>query len=904
MMQQPRPPRFASFLLGLFCRNEYLDEVKGDLEETYLWRLKNKGRLRAGTRYYLDVLSAMRLIRFEGGGRNNLSPGMLLSFMKFTFRNFKRNRAYTFFNVFGLALGMAAALLILEYVSDELNYDQFSQADQMYRISKDYEINNERQYRTALTEGTLAAALVNNLPKVEKVARLIDYTWLWEGKNIFTLPDNPEKTFVETRAYFADSDITDLFDLEIVEGRSRLDEPYTVLISEEMSLKYFGDVVSSVGQIIRFSSVKNEPDLLITGVYKLPDFKMQVPPAALVSYNTFTKVIGERGPHNMRGVESSLTYVKLREHTRLSEFEEDLTSVLLKYEPDYKEEKENDLRTGPLLTYLPVRDIHLHSRYGNEVGVIGDANTVKILLVVALLIVIIAWVNYINLATAHSLNRFKELGVRKVMGAKRVEIISQFVVEAFFMNALALMLAVGIVLLGQPFFNQYVHKSLGLATIDLFRFGMPMLIFLLLGVTGSGLYPLTVYLSSGTVAILKGKISVSAGSGLRKGLIVFQFLSGSLLIIATLTINSQLNFMTSKDKGMDMDRVLVLDGPTVKGNNWEQKAQKSVLLTDRLNALTNVSYAGVTTNIPGKRIDRARTMSRENNSESAQEPYNAVYGSEYLKILNLRFIEGTGFNINAKLNETPEGEVKRIREVILSESALKQLGFENAAEAIGMLVYGWTYSGAYPCKVIGVVEDYHHEGLKNQISPMVYFAGNNWDYYYLVKLASDHVAETVEEIESAFEAVHAGSPANYYFLDEFFNRQYRNEEVSSNVFRGFAVVAILIACLGLFGLSSFIALQRTKEIGVRKVLGAGVKSVFLLLSGELILLVFLGFLLAAPLGYYGMNRWLDDFAYHIPVTPALFVVPLLMVVMLALFAIGPRVLKTARMNPVKSLRQE
>ncbi|GEM_PF-132688 len=907
-MKRPQSPRFANFLLDLFCRNEYLDEVKGDLEENYCWRLKEKGRLRAEIRYYLDVFSAVRFLSLERVGENNLSLGMLFSFAKSSIRNFQRHKTYTFLNVFGLALGMAAALLILEYVSDELNYDRFSQSDNMYRVSQDFVKNNERLYKTAVSPGPLAPAMINDLPTVEKAARLLDVTRIWQGKNVFTLRNNPEKTFVEPQAYFADSDILSLFDLTVIQGRSRLEEPNTVLLSKEMAEKYFGSTGKATGQVIQFSSARSKPQLLVTGVYEYPESNMQVRPSALISYTSTIHNFGESGPHRMWGVNSCLTYVKLREGSGQVKFEEQLADLLLKYNPLETEEARKGFRIGSLLV-TPIKDIHLQSDFPDEVGLVGNATTVKVLLIIAIFIVIIAWVNYVNLATAHSLNRLKELGIRKVMGARKTEIIFQFFVEAFFMNVFALFLAVGMVLMGQSLFNQYIGREVSLEEIDLLRFGLPAGVFFLLGIICSGLYPLSVFFSTGTVSVLKGRTRKGTGNNFsRKGLIVFQFVSGSLLIMATLAINRQLDFMTSGDIGMNTERVLVLDGPAIKAEDWGQRRQKSALIVNRLNKLSNVQFAGLSNVIPGVPILQSQGISREDHNGSKTAQFEVVTGSEFLKVLDVRIIAGQGFQWaltdlqnQEQLSTAEEGSIP---EVVLSETALESLGFESPADAVGELVYRWSHSGSHPAKVVGVSEDYHHEALRNKIDPMVFYSGNSWDNHYLIKLKNGEITTTLEEIEGIYESVFPENPVNYYFLEDFFQRQYQNEEVDSHVFTGFSIIAIVVACLGLFGLSSFIALQRTKEIGVRKVLGAGMKSLFYLLSRELILLAALGFLLAAPLGYYGMNRWLDDFAYHIPVTPALFVVPLLMVVMLALFAIGPRVLKTARMNPVKSLRQE
>lgn len=886
----------ARALLKLFCRKNYLEEVNGDLLEVFEWRVSSIGPRKARLRYFLDVFSALRMMKISVKVGFGFSRYMLFSFIKTAFRSFKRNRSYTALNLFGLVLGMASALFILEYVSDELNYDQFEGAENMYRISQDFVRNNERIYKTAVTTGALAPALIKDLPKVEVVARLLDYTRVWNGKNIFTLSGDSEQSFVEPEAFFADPDIIELFDLKLLLGSVKLDEPNTVLLSPDMAEKYFGSIEKAIGQTIQFSSVKDKPTLIVTGVYAYPNTNMQVSPAALVSFVTLNNE-GRNGIYTMWGVNSSLTYVRLEEGSQQAVFESDLANLLLKYNPLESEEAKNGFRTGALLV-TPIKDIHLNSTYEDEVGAVGNATTVRILSIIAIFIVVIAWVNYINLATAHSLNRLREVGVRKVMGAKKGEIVIQFFTEALIMNILALFLAFGTVLLGQSLFNQFVDKVLNLEGIDFIRFGKPVALTFISGVVLSGLYPLTVVSSFGTVSALKGKSRGNLGSGLRKGLIVFQFLTSSLLIIGTIAINRQLNFMTSEDKGMNLGQVLVLDGPTVKNDDRKLHAQRRELLLGNLKKLPSVRQAGVSNIIPGKSILQTNTISRENNVEAPTANYEFVTGSEYLSILNMQFIAGAGFN--SSLNRE-EGTT----EVIISRSAAKGMGFSDPTESIGESVYRWYHGGVSSAAlIVGVVEDYHHEALDKPIDPMIFYAGNAWDSHYLVKLEGNNLAVAIEEIEQAYASVFPENPVNYYFLDQFYQRQYQNEEVNSNVFMAFAIIAIVVACLGLFGLSSFSALQRTKEIGVRKVLGAGVNSVFFLLAKELLLLATLGFLIATPLGYFGMGQWLDGFAYHISISSSLFFVPLVMIVLLAVLAISPKVIKIALMNPVKSLKHE
>lgn len=902
MKEQKGTPRLANLLLRFFCRKQYREEVEGDLEENYYWRLKEEGLIRARIRYYFDVFSAIRLFTLGDIASSRMLPDMLVSFTKSSIRLFIRNRSYTILNTLGLALGMAAALYILEYVSDEKSFDQFSQSNQMYRISQDFVKNNARVYKTAVTSSQVGPAALRDLPQVEKTARLLDYTRIWNGKNIFRASHDQEKNFVEPRVYFSDPAILDLFDLTLKRGVSRLHEPNTLLLSEEMAKKYFGSVERAIGQVIDFVSVSNKPSLLVTGVYQFPEFNMQVRPAGLISYATLIDAFGEVGPHQMWGVNSSLTYVKLQQGASQSKLESDLATLLLKYNPLGTAQEANAFRTGSLLV-MPVKDIHLNSDYQDEVGKVGDATTVKALMIVAILIVIIAWVNYINLATAHSLIRLKELGVRKVMGARKSEMIAQFFVEAFLMNVMALILAFCLVLLGQQFFNDQVGKGLSFVSIDWLRYGWSIGLVFSVGVLLSGIYPLTLFFSIRTVTVLQGKSKGNAGNSLRKGLIVFQFMVSTLLIVATLSIKRQLSFMTTEDMGINVERMLVLDGPTLKESNSQLKRQKTALMLNQLQQLTDIQQVSVSNNIPGKSIIQSQTLSRFSNSNSSSGQFEVVTGTHYLDILGVTFLAGHGFTNTTKHVDSLAD--RSIQPLTLSESASRKLGFSHPTEAIGKRVYR-RFHGVEPSAafVVGVVADYHHEALKRSIDPMIFYPGNNWDNHYLIKLETASSIRALGEIEKIYNTVYPEDPVNFYYLDDYIARQYRAEELNGKVFTAFATIAMIVACLGLFGLSSFTALQRTKEIGIRKVLGAGVKSIFYLLSKQLILLATMGFVLATPLAYYGIDFWLEGFAYRIPISPVMFLIPFLIILAMATLAISPRVLKTAFMDPVRSLRYE
>lgn len=892
-----RPPALANLILKYFCRKDYLEEVRGDLEEVFEWRLNSKGPFKAKWGYFLDALSSIRFVKtFKKSQAHKSSNIMLFSLIKSALRNFRRHLSYTLLNVMGLAIGMMAALFILEYVSDELEYDQFSQSDDMYRVDQNFIRNGEEVYKTAVTAAPLMEKMLSDLPKVEKAARLFDYTRTWAGRNVFTLPGNPTKSFEEPNAFFADPAIIDLFDLEVVSGNSKLNEPKTALLSIEAAKKYFGGAGAAIGKLIRFSSARDKPELVVTGVFNYPEFNIQVRPDILVSYISLEAEVGREGLYKNWGVNSCLTYVKLQDGSDPEAFKEDLAALLLRYNPLPTDEEKKSFRLGSFFV-TPIQDLHLNSIYQDEVGPVGDAAAIKVLIIIAIFIVVMAWINYINLTTAHSINRAKEVAVRKVIGAKKNQLVIQFFTEAFLINLFAMVLAIGCVIVSQSFFDQFVNRSLTLESIDFNRFGVPMLALFVAGTLLSGLYPALVLSSHKVLSTLKGRATGNSGLTLRRGLIVFQLLFSSLLIMATLSIRQQLSFMNNEEKGLNMENVWVLDGPTIKDTDRDRHNQKVRLFTDRLESLPSVLSAGVSNSIPGKAILQSQTLSKENNIESERKNYELVSGDAFLDILEMKLVAGEKFSGEAGSMEE--------RAVILSVSAARQLGFANVHEAIGESIHRW-YHGetSSPAVIVGVVADYHHESMNRPIDPMIFYAGNTWDYHYLIKFKDKGSSDAFAEIGKIYSDVFPGNPTNYYALGDFFDRQYQSEEINSKVFTGFALLAMIVACFGLYGLSSFTALQRTKEIGIRKVLGARVKSVFYLLSLELMLLTTAGFLLAVPIGYYGIKRWLDGFAYHISISWLLFLVPLLIILTVSFLSVSYRVVKTALINPVESLRYE
>lgn len=898
MPENHKTPGFARWLLKVFCREDYREEVQGDLHEVFDWRVEKNGLWIARLRYCFDVLSALRFYRPVKGDRGS-SAGLFVSFFKSAFRNFRRHWGYASLNLFGLALCIAMAILIMQHVSDELNYDHFNQSESMYRVENDYVRFGETIYESAMTFSGVAPAMLKEIPEVEKAARLYNIAGDWGGTNILTSLTDETKYHQEPAAYFADKAITDLFDLQLLAGSNELEEPNTILITQEMALKYFGGVDAAVGEALRLSNVRFSRELIVTGVMELPDFNMQVDITALVSYPTlYTLQNGQGHYDNNWGNYSFLTYVKLREGTEPREIEEKMAAVNLKYKSGYAEKDEagNYMRTN---TYFltSVEDVHLRSAYQNEVGETGDFVSVRALMIIAVFILIIAWVNYVNLSTARAIDRAKEVGLRKVFGAQRKTLVGQFFTEALLLNLMALLLALIIVGIVQPVYNSFIEKELGLYSIDWLKYGTEATFVFLGGVILSGLYPAFVISGYRSVEVFKGKLKsgrATAGLSLRRGLVIFQLLITSVLITGTFTISEQLDFMHNRDLGFDKEQVLILKSPTVRSSGAGQDRSVDIkLFKDRVSAIAGIEAIGTSTEIPGKGILRGIAISPVAEDEGKMRAIERVLVDDhFLDILNVNFLAGENFDPDREYGITP---------LVLNESAAENLGFSDPQMAVGQVIYEFNRE---PREVTGVIADYHHESLNRARDPMYFVRNTAFDSYYAMRLRSDEAADIVSQVEGVFAEVFPGNPPEYFFLDSFFDDQYRQDELNARVFGVFALMAVLVACLGLYGLSSFAAMQRTKEIGVRKVLGASVPNLFLLLFREVFLLVVIGFLVALPLSYFGIDRWLSHFAYRMEIGALLFVLPLLAVLIITLFATAQQIIKVSIMNPVRSLRYE
>jgi len=630
-------------------------------------------------------------------------------------------------------------------------------------------------------------------------------------------------------------------------------------------------------------------DFLVTGVMKDVPSNSHIKFDLLLSMQTLVDATDGDAETNWGWYDHN-TYVTLADGTDPKAFDAKFAA----YMQDIKGEQFAERNNLQEFVLQPITDIHLNSDLlqESEPQENGDAQSVYFLGILAIFILVIAWVNYINLASAKSMERAKEVGVRKVLGAHKSQLVRQFIVESIIVNLMAAAISLGIVAIVLPYFNNLTNSPLSLSLI--FNSGTWLLIIavFLLGAFLSGLYPAFVLSSFRPIVVLKGKMS-SSGKGvvLRKSLVTFQFVSSVFLIAGTLIVYKQLTYLRNQDLGFDMEETLVLKGPGV--------LQVDSLFGNYLNGfksglLRNSSIEGFTTssNVPGDEIFWTNGAKR---AEAPNSDYKTVYnvGIDYdcIPTYEIEIVAGRNFDLSFKTDTAA---------VILNVAGTKFLGFESPGAAIGQKIS----HGGMDKTVIGVLDNYNQMSLKNTVSPILYRLTPTNDTFFSLKVKSNNASKTLTEVEAEWNRFFPGNPFDYFYLDTFFNRQYGKEDQFGKVFSIFSGLAIFVSCLGLFGLSAFSALQRTKEIGIRKVLGASVPNILLLLSREYVILISLAVVIGIPLTYVAMDSWLNNFPYRTNIGWTLFAAAACIILVVALLTVGYQTIRTARANPSSTLRDE
>lgn len=885
-----QPPRWADKLLEWFVAPHLLEYVQGDLHEDFYNQVSKVGLNKARRAYIWAVVHCLTPFfikrkkteySYSYNKQSHKSPlftHMLSSYFTIAFRNLWRHKAFTAINIVGLALGLAVCLLIVLFVSHESSYDSYHiGSDRMYRMTMNFRMDG-KDMNFAYASEPAGPALLREYPGVEAITLLRDDSDM--------LVKNGNSTFKEENIAFVDSNFFSFFALPMLKGNvtNVLTEPRTLVITKTTARKYFGDA-DAIGKTLEMGNL---------GLFRVTGVCEDVPSNTHFHYDMFGSVKSvNRGTKWLAS--GAHTYVRLRSGYSVQQLVAQSEKLVSKYASaeikeffgtSFSEFQQKGNRMG--FSFQPITDIHLHSNLEDELEANSDVKYIYIFSAIAVFILLLACINFMNLSTAGSAGRSKEVGIRKVLGSVQSQLVSQFLIESVLLTFLALILALGFVVLFLPGFNDLTGKYFTLSAIFnwqllLAAMGACLIIGLL-----AGSYPAFVLSSFKPIAVLKGKLQANLRSGwLRNSLVTGQFVVSIGIIIATIVAKQQLHFIQNKKVGFDKEQVLVLHDTQVLGDKLN--AFKTEL--SGLSSVVKVSLAGFLPagtsreSVDGIQFrDGARTGTHRNKSYFIDE--------DYLPTLGIRLAQGRNFVKSSSESSS----------VLINESAAKVYGFKNPIGQQISTIGDGSEGSKRTYTVVGVVKDFHFENMHQSIAPLVMFYGGD-NTQLALRLQANDLPVLLSSIEKLWKA-ETDNPFAYSFLNERFNTIYQSEQRIGELFSVFAGLAIIIACLGLFGLAAFTTHQRTKEVGVRKVLGASVGSIVTLLLTNYLKLILLAIVIASPIAGYTMNQWLKDFAYKVDLSWWVFALAGGLAILVAILTVSYQAIKAALVNPVKSLRSE
>ena len=821
---------------------------------------------------------------------------MLRNLLLTAYRSIKKNKFFSFLNIIGLGIGMAVFLLIAMYVRFERSYENFvPNAENIYRVTLTSYVNDELVISSAENYPGVGLAFKAELPGVESFARL--YNMGYKNNVIITREDaKPDPIAFKHRKFlYADSSFLPMMQYEMIKGdaRTALADPKTAVISEKYATMYFGEE-DPIGRMLRLQDDDYNDELVkVTGVFRDLPANTHLKFDILFSYETLYGR-GDWAPNRYNlswGRRDMYTFIQVRPGTDIKAMEAKFPDLVAKHNPALKERNQKDV-----LSLQPLPSIHLTSNLESEPESNGDARIVQFMALIGIFVLVIAWINYVNLSTAKAMERAREVGVRKVMGAFKSQLVRQFLMESAMINLVSILIALGVALLVLPYFNALSGLSL-----NFYSFLEPWFLLLitglwLVGTLLSGFYPALVLSSFKPVSVLKGKLkNTLSGILLRKGLVTLQFIASVVMIAATLIVYRQLNFMMSRDLGMNIDQVLVVERPGIAPR--DRQAFNSTIDVFRNEVKKSPLISGFTTSatIPGKQREYKAIAKRygASDDELVTLKFNSM-DYDFMNVFKMKLLAGRTFS--EEFTNDPDTSV------IISESSARLLGYKNIEDAVGQTIAipGFQWNPI----VVGVVNDYHQVSLKKPIDASIFYCSAHGGEFYSMRIQTSDLPATVEHVRQSWEKAFPGNPFEYFFLDDYFNKQYENERRFGKLFSTFAGLAVIVGCLGLFGLSAYTANQRTKEIGIRKVLGSSEQGIFILLSREYVNLVLIAIAVAVPLVWLGMNNWITSFPYRTTISVTVFVIAGLAVLLVAISTVSFQTMKAARINPVDSLRHE
>jgi len=808
---------------------------------------------------------------------------MIQNYLKIALRNLNKHRFYSLINVAGLAMGITCFIFILLYVQDELSYDKYHDAsERTYRLDMDVKLG-DTEMQVPEVGAPVGNVLQETFPEVETFTRIRVY-----GPTVMRFED---QTYKEPDMYFVDSTLFDVFSFEMLEGDAHvaLARPNSVVITPEIARKYFGDA-NPIGKILTSS---RDEEYEVTGLFAGIPANTHFQTDMLYSLSTLDE---SRQPQwtNM----NFHTYIVLREDAKVTAVIEKLPEIVRTYIGSEVEQflgvtYDELLASGNYadMSLFPLEDIHLRSGKYDELQPGGDIKYVYIFSCIGIFILLIACINFMNLATARSANRAKEVGIRKVVGAVRNQLVKQFLSESVLIALISLLIGAVAVQVLLPYFNELAGKTLTLKVINTPQFwGIMLGITLFVGLL-AGSYPALFLSGFRPIQVLKGSLAKGVkSSGLRNGLVVFQFAITTILIAGTFIIFNQLDYIQNKKLGYNKDQVLLLDNAYMLGNRLD--ALKNRMLQEPAVARVSVTSYLPT---PSGRNNTTYALGKQMTDKEQHVVQNWYVDDEFVETLDIQLLAGRDFEQAFGTDSL---------NVVINKTAANMLGVDPKLENQFVSRYEGDGSTYQTYQVIGIVEDFHFASLRDEIGPLVLHKSSGDGRFMAIHVNTSDVQNVIATLQSQWESMAPGQPFEYTFMDDTYNAMYKAENRIGKIFGTFAFLAIFIACIGMLGLATFTAEQRTKEIGIRKVLGATVPDLFLLLTKDFGKLILIALVLAVPITWYAMNRWLQDFAYATSINWLTFVVAGIVIVIIAALTISYQSLKAATINPVDTLKHE
>jgi putative ABC transport system permease protein len=845
------------------------ENLVGDFREMHERISIRKGKIIAIAWYIFQICKL-----FPSYFKNHMywSMTMINNYLKIAFRNLKKYKSYSLINIAGLAIGMACCVLIILFIQDELSYDRYHEkADRIYRLVDSFDVEGDLSRHFALSSAPFAPALKKDFPEVEDAVRF------FPGRR--RLVTFGEKKYYEDGLFFADASLFRIFTFPLVKGNPdrALEAPNTIVISESIAAKYFGNE-----EPMNRTLVINNQDYVVTGIMKEMPANSHFHADMFASLKTQEQIptVQERYFQNWARHEF-YTYLLLKEGSSADDLQDKLPGFIEKYAAA----QIKSILGGSLSSRLqPLKSIHLHSHLQMEIGPNGDIKYVYIFSVIALFVLIIACVNFVNLAAARSANRSKEVGLRKVVGASRSQLVKQFLGESLLFTFFSLLLAIVLVRFALPYFNSLTGKEIALENLANFiLIGSIFFILFFVGIV-SGSYPAFFVSRYQPSDVLRSSASVGPGKPLlRKGLVILQFSISIILIISTALVLDQLDFLKNRKLGFDKEHVVVIP---IRDNAIRKNAET---IKADLKQNPDILSATITIGVPGGIVagDAIQLVTDEGKKTLT---LRMIYTDhDYIKTMGMEIIQGRDFSKDMSTDTTEA--------FLINEAAVRHLRLDDPLNTR----FEWDDKKG---KVIGVVKDFQFQSLKEEINPLVIHIWPSNTFVFAMRIRPTNVPATLGFIEDKWRELDPAHPFEYSFMDESFDKLYRSEEKLSQIFSLFSMLAIFIAAMGLFGLALFMVEQRTKEIGIRKVLGASVGSIFLLVSKEFAYLVLIANVVAWPTAYFLMQKWLQNFAYRVNMEPWTFMLSGIVALLIALLTISYQAVKAALADPVKSLRYE